>query len=139
MLLHNQNCQHFFTKFLQIVCLINTQVVIYHYARCDYKLWKVPWLCCVFRKFSHRIKGWTFFVIKYCIFTKLSQTMRLINTHNWICQYATFHCRLLKVVWLNYLFENFQVLFPCYYTIRTVSQVIFWILLYILLKKQTQF
>ena len=42
---------HSFTKLSQYVCLINTQILVYQYARCDFKLWKAPWLYCVFEYF----------------------------------------------------------------------------------------
>ena len=39
---------HIFTKFSQNVYLINTHIFIYRHARCNCKLWSVPWICCIF-------------------------------------------------------------------------------------------
>ena len=39
---------HTFTKLSQNVYLINTYILMYCYARCSCKLWKVPWFYCVF-------------------------------------------------------------------------------------------
>ena len=43
-----------FTKFSQIVCLINTYILICRYARCNYKLWKVLWFDWVLWKLIDR-------------------------------------------------------------------------------------
>ena len=37
-----------FTKLLQNGCLINIHILMYWYARCNCKLWKVPWFYCIF-------------------------------------------------------------------------------------------
>ena len=40
------------TKLLRIVCLINTFILIWWYARCNWKLRKVPWFNCVLWNFQ---------------------------------------------------------------------------------------
>ena len=40
-----------FTKLSQIVCLINSHILVNRYPGYDYKLWKTPWFCCVFLAF----------------------------------------------------------------------------------------
>ena len=36
------------TKFSQIVCLINLDILVFRLAKCDCKLWRVIWFNCVF-------------------------------------------------------------------------------------------
>ena len=42
---------HSFTKISQIMCLINTHILIYLHARCNCKLWKALSFYCVFGYF----------------------------------------------------------------------------------------
>ena len=46
---------HVLTKLWQNVCPINMHILIYWYARCNCKLWKVPWFYRVFWVFSYII------------------------------------------------------------------------------------
>ena len=100
---------HILTKLSQNVCLINTHIFMYWYARCTCKLWKVPWLYCVFEVFSYRIDNHS--CLNCFISTKLSQIMFLINVHVLICQYAKCDCRLCKVLWFNAFFSRIFMLF----------------------------
>ena len=47
--------EYTFTKLSQIVCLINTHILIYRYTRYDSKLWNSPWFYCVIWIFSYII------------------------------------------------------------------------------------
>ena len=51
------------------MCPINTYILIYRYARCDYMFWN-----------DHS-------ALKYRIFTKLSQIVYLTDEHILVCQY----------------------------------------------------
>ena len=82
----NSMLTHIFTKLSQNVSLINTQNLIYLYARCNSKLWKALWFYCVFWVFSYMIDDHS--CLKFCIFTKLSQIMCLINLYIFKCQHA---------------------------------------------------
>ena len=68
---------HSVTKLSQNMCLINTHILVYWHDRCDYKLWNAPWFYCVFWVFSYIIDEHS--CLKYCIFTKLSQIVYLID------------------------------------------------------------
>ena len=48
------------------------------------------------------------YYLKYCIFTKLSHPMYLINIQNLVCQYARFDCKLWKILWFYYAFWEFS-------------------------------
>ena len=61
----------------QNVYLINKNISMYCYARCNCMLWKVIWFCCRFWIFSYIINK--YLCLKYCISTKLSQIVCLIN------------------------------------------------------------
>ena len=98
-----------FTKLSQIMCLINIHILIYQYARCDWKLWNISWLCCVFCKFSDIINNNS--CLNCYIFTKLSQTVCLIHTYNLVCRYARCDCRLWKIIWFKCILGNFRILF----------------------------
>ena len=74
---------HIFTKLSQNVYLINTLIFIYYHSRCYRKLWSLYWFECIFQEFSYIIDEYS--CVKYCIFTKLSQMMCLINVHILIC------------------------------------------------------
>ena len=53
--------------------------------------------------------------IKSYIFTKLSQTIYLINIYNLVCQYDRSDCRLSKVIWFKYvllgIFKYYYIFF----------------------------
>ena len=80
--------------------------------RCNCKLWDAHWFYCVFGYFH------TLFMLKYCIFTKLSQIVCPINVKISICQHAKCDCRLWKVLYLFFVF--FWELFIYYYTFETI-------------------
>ena len=84
-----------FIKLSHNVCLIKTHILIYRHARCNCKLWKALWFYCVFWVLSYIIDE--FSCLKYCIFTKLSQIVYLINIQIFLCQHAKCDCRLWKV------------------------------------------
>ena len=46
---------HSITKLSQNMCLINTHILMFQYARCNRKLWKVFWFYCVFWVFIELI------------------------------------------------------------------------------------
>ena len=100
------NWQKFISKFCistnlsKIICLINVHILVCQYARCDCKLWNVYWFfLCFFFDFSDIINNHS--SLKCYIFTKLSQTVCLINIFNLICQYAKCDSKLLKVLSFN--------------------------------------
>ena len=72
---------YIFTKLSQNVCLINTHILIYRYARCDYKLWNAFDLIWAF---SYIIIDLS--CLNCCISTKLSLIVLLINTDMLKCQ-----------------------------------------------------
>ena len=43
------------TKLSHNVCLINLHIVVYHYAKCDRKLWNALRFYCVFWVFSYKV------------------------------------------------------------------------------------
>ena len=98
----------FFTKLSQNVCLINTHILIYWYAKYNNKLWKALWFYFVFRVFSDIIDEHS--CLKYFIYTKLSQIMCPIDLQILICQHAKYDSRLWKVFWriliYYYMFEK---------------------------------
>ena len=75
---------------LCVQLIINTHILLYQYARCD-------WFGSVFCEFSHLINS--FSCLMCCIFTKLSQTVCLIDTYNLIYRYARCNYILWKVIW----------------------------------------
>ena len=86
------------------------------YHRCDCNLWSAPWLYCVFFwVFSYIIDEHS--CLKYCIYTKLSQIMCLINVHILVCQLAKYDCWLWKVLSFNCIFWDY---FIYYYTFKTI-------------------
>ena len=90
---------HTFTQLLHNMCLINTHIFIYWYVRCNCKLWKALWFYCIF---SYIIDEYS--CLKYCIFTKLSQIVCLINVHILDYQHAKCDCWLWKVLWFDCVF-----------------------------------
>ena len=96
---------HIFIKLEQNVYLVNIHILKYWDARCGYKLWKFPWLCCVFCEFSHIISNHSCLIC--WIFTKLSQTVYLTNTHNLVYRYARCDCRSSQVIWSKCVFWDF--------------------------------
>ena len=93
---------YIFTKLSQNLCLINTHILTYWHARCGCKSWNAFWFYCVFRVFSYINDNYS--CLKYCIFTKLSQIVCLINIHILVCQHAKCACRLWKVFYLICVF-----------------------------------
>ena len=94
---------HSFTNLWQNVCLTNTYILIYWNARRIYKLWKALRFYCVFWVFSYIIDEYS--CQRYCIFTKLSQMVCLINMYILKCQHAKCDCWL----WFNCIFWVFWV------------------------------
>ena len=106
---------HSFTKLSQNVCLINTHILIYWHARCDCKLWKLLWFYCVFFwVFSYIIDEYS--CLKYCIFTKHSQIVCLINVYILEYQHAKYDCWLWQVFYFAF-FKNFSY---NYYKFETI-------------------
>ena len=92
--------RHSFNKISQNMCLINTHILVYRYARCNFSLWNAPWFYCVF--------FWVFFIhnwsLNHSIFSKLSRVVCLINVHSFLCQLSKCGCRLWKFLWFNWFF-----------------------------------
>ena len=85
--------QNIHTKHSQIMCLINTYILVYQHNCYGCKLWNAPWFCCIFSKeFSYIIDEYS--CPKYFIFTKFSQIVCLINVHILVCQYFKWDCKL---------------------------------------------
>ena len=99
---------------LKIICLVNTYILNYWYARCDCKLWNVFWCYCVFRVFSYIIdEHWC---LNCCKFIKLSQIVCLINPHILVCRHAKSYCRVWNVIWFNCVFfGNFHMIDTLYF------------------------
>ena len=53
--IHGLNKYCIFTKLLQIMCLINVQILVCTYGKCDCRLWKAFYITCVFDNFSYII------------------------------------------------------------------------------------
>ena len=99
---------HIFIKLSQNVCLMNTHILMYWYARFNCKLWRVHWFYCVFWIFSYIIDDNS--CLNCCISTKLPLFMYLIsdiNVHILIRQHVKCDCRLWKILWF---FGNFHIL-----------------------------
>ena len=80
-----------FTKLPHNVCLINTHILIDRYAWCNCKLWKALWFLRLFyRIFVHIIVDHSY--LKYCVITKLSQNICLIDTHYFVYWYTSCDC-----------------------------------------------
>ena len=60
--------------------------------------------------------------LKYCIFTKLSQTVYLINTHNLVCWYVRCDCQLSKVIGFKFVL----LISKYYYIFETRPRNKFW-------------
>ena len=68
---YHKNCiwhlflvKYIFIKHSQNVCLINTHILMYRYARYNFQLWKVHWLFyCIFLIFSNIIDEHVWFVV----------------------------------------------------------------------------
>ena len=105
-------------------------ILTYWYARCICKLWNALWFYCVFwvlicQMYLQVMEGslillrfWVFSYIideysclKYCIFTKLSQIVCLINVHILVCQHVKCDCWLWKVFYLICVFWEFFIYF----------------------------
>ena len=96
---------HIFTKLSQNVSLINTHFLMYWYARCNRKLWRVPQFYCVFLVFYDNS------CLNCFIFTKHSLIVYLNNVHILVCYHSKYVCRLCKVLWFNdAFFGNFHIL-----------------------------
>ena len=100
------------TKLSQIVCLINTYILIYRYARCDYKLWSAPWFYCVFGYF-HKL----LMTIHVWIIVSSSKfywlCVWLMNVHILEYQHAKCDCRLwirLHFLWIYIYYYMFDML-----------------------------
>ena len=50
---------------------------------CNCKLWNAPWFCLIFLRISYIIDDYS--CLKYCILTKVSQIMCLIDVHILVC------------------------------------------------------
>ena len=48
--------------------------------------------------------------LNFCMSTKLSQIVCLINVHILVCKHATCDCSLWKVLWFNAFFGNYHIL-----------------------------
>ena len=100
---------HNFTKLSQNICLIKTHILIYLFAKCNCNLWKAFWFYCVFLGFSYIIDKHS--CLKYCIFTKLSRIVFLINVQILVYWHAKCDCRLRKVLLFDcVLFKNFHII-----------------------------
>ena len=88
----------------------------WHTIRCNYKLWSVPWLSCVFLwLFTYIISNYS--CLNCCIHTKLSQNVNLIVIHSLVCRYIRCDCKLWKVIWFKY--ASFRIL-EYYYIFETL-------------------
>ena len=114
-----------FTKLPQNVCLNNSHILIYWYARCDYKLWNAPRFYCVFWIFSYIIDEHSF--LKHYIFNKLSQIVWLINVHILVCQRVKCDCSLWKVLLFNSYFWEIFIYYTCLkrYNFFKLLQIVF--------------
>ena len=70
---------HIYTKLSQNMCLTNTLILWYRYARYDSKLWNASWFYCAFWVFSYTMGEPS--CLEYCILSKLSQIVSLIIVH----------------------------------------------------------
>ena len=66
---------------------------------------------------------WAFFKsfhssLKFCIFTKLSQIVYLINAHIVVYSHAKCDCRLWKVFWFNCDIGNFYIYYYMFETLK---------------------
>ena len=91
------------------MCLINTNILRYRYARCNYKLWKVLWFHSNFGYF-----GYFFSCLNCYISTKLSQIVCLIDVHILVYQHAKCGCTLWQVIWFNYFFFGKIYIITCF-------------------------
>ena len=88
-----QRKTHSFIKLLQNICLINTRVTASY---------ETPLILLHFLGiFVHN------YCLKYCIFTKLSQIVYLIDVHMLVCQHTKFDSQLWKVLLFNCIFWEF--------------------------------
>ena len=67
---HLRLVAHIFSKVSQNICLINTHILIYWHARCQYKLWKALWFYCFFWVLSYIFDDHS--CLNCCISNKLS-------------------------------------------------------------------
>ena len=104
---HLRLVAHIVTKLSQNVYLINTHILIYRYARCNCKLCKFLWFCCVFLAFSYIIDDHS--CLNCLICAKLSHILCPIDTHILACQNAKFNCKLWQVLWFNTFFGEIFV------------------------------
>ena len=64
-----------------------------------------------FKEFSYIIDNYS--CLKYYIFTKLSQTVCLINVHILVCQHAKCDCKLWKVLRFYCVLWEFSYIATC--------------------------
>ena len=87
---------YIFTKFFLFVCLSKLHILVCQHARCDGKIWNVPWFYCVFWVFSYIIIVHS--CLKCCICTKLFQTVS-----GWYNQFIISLCQIWLRVMEGYL------------------------------------
>ena len=80
---------------------------------CFCKLWNTPWFCRVFSEFSYIIDDYSCLKYYYS-FTKLSQYVCLINTHNMINLHARCDCKLWNAIWFYFVFWIFSYIIVDY-------------------------
>ena len=88
-----------------LVTYIFTHILMYWYAGCNCKLWKVPWFYCVFWVFSYIFDD--HLCLTYYISTKLSQIVSPDHFSDSIAFFWNFH--ILQHVW-NVIALNKEVL-----------------------------
>ena len=110
---------HIFINLSQNICLINTHILIYWYARCDCKLWNSLRFYNVFWAFSYIIIEHS--CLYCCISTKHSLIIWLINTHIVIYWHARCHSKLWKAFWFYFVFFLFFLFFFVFFLL--ISQM----------------
>ena len=131
-----------FTKLSQNVCLTNTHILMYWYARFNCKLWNIFWFCCdrsktlpyVWKKY---LKNERYLCLVTHSFTKHSQNVCLINTHILVNRYPRCDCKLWNASWsyrvfwvFSYIGDEHSCLKYCIFT--KLSQIVYPINVHIL-------
>ena len=94
---------HSFTKLSLNVCIINTHILIYWYARCNCKLWKGIWFYCVFSFFF--VHNWRIFMSEVLY---LQQTFIECVSN----QYIHFNVSTCQI-WLQVM--EHHLILPCFF------------------------
>ena len=107
-----------YIHFGMLICQMWLQVMdswFFYFAFCEY---------------SHIIKYHS--CLRWCILTKLSQTVCLVNTHILVYRYGRCDCRLLKVLWFIFVFLEFSYIMTCLkgYIFTKLSQTVYLVIVH---------